>query len=276
MAFETYVVIEGLDNSAYIVWERKYGGISYDNFDKENFNLAPTYGNVALFIFSLAHQQQRWWRHCRPCSMWHNHVHCLLWGRSDLRLQVWLPHPLFTMCSVHLAGISRIIFDGCKDCNSLNPSLRKHALGVAMGFFQQPRVVKKRIRIPALLLLRLVREGLLRLLCRAVAVRLLVPSLLGEVCFRSLVGWLCMGMGSAPPEICLGMWYYCTGKGGSPVHVGPACAGSEEGSDHFGSIAGIGFGGGRRWQVMGLEHRKLTWHLKLTWSLKGLATVLTE
>ncbi|XBH73211.1 hypothetical protein VPH35_100351 [Triticum aestivum] len=37
------------------------------------------------------------------------------------------------------------------------------------------------IRIPALLLLRLVREGLLRLLCRAVAVRLLVPSLLGGI-----------------------------------------------------------------------------------------------
>ena len=35
MAFETYVVIEGLRNSAYRVWERKYGGISYDNFGEE-------------------------------------------------------------------------------------------------------------------------------------------------------------------------------------------------------------------------------------------------
>ena len=35
MAFETYVVIEGLGNSAYRVWERKYGGISYDNFGEE-------------------------------------------------------------------------------------------------------------------------------------------------------------------------------------------------------------------------------------------------
>ncbi|XBI20114.1 hypothetical protein VPH35_061478 [Triticum aestivum] len=81
--------------------------------DKENFNLAPTYGNIAIFIFSLAHQRQRWWCHCRPCSMWHNHVHCLLWGRSDARLQVRLPHPLFTMCSVHLAGSKLVNVDFC-------------------------------------------------------------------------------------------------------------------------------------------------------------------
>uniref|UniRef100_M8BRX2 Uncharacterized protein n=1 Tax=Aegilops tauschii TaxID=37682 RepID=M8BRX2_AEGTA len=43
----------------------------------------------------------------------HNHVHCLLWGRSNV--PSWLM--LIFAHAQPIIGISRIIFDGCKDCN---------------------------------------------------------------------------------------------------------------------------------------------------------------